>query len=364
MALERPTLQDIVTRIESDLLSKIAGSTTFLRRSVLKILSRIYAGAIHLSYGHIEYLTKQFFILTADTTFLELLANELGISRKAGGKATGQATTTGNTGLVVDAGTRLQSDAGNVYTVNTNVTLVAGSGTLDVTAEDYGDEYNEAGGSVLSFISPVSGIDSTVTVLSSGLTGGLDAESDDDLRDRVLTRKRIAPHGGAEFDYETWMLECSGVTRAWAISEYLGIGTIGCAFVRDDDTSIIPTPAQRTIVENYLISHTDPLTGISIGMPVTAHAGLYMIPLIELAVNLDIGIYPNTNAIQTQVRTNLIDCIKSFGGPGQSIALSQLYEAIGSASGEIKHRINSPVADVAAATNQVHVLGDITFEEY
>jgi len=360
----RPTLTEIYDRIKSDLKTKIAGATTFLRRSVLLVISKILAGAIHLVYGYLQNLIDQLFALTADTEYLEKIGLEIGISRKIGDYAVGQAVVTGTTGNVVDAGTRLQSSAGNIYLVDSNVVLVLGTGIISVTAENTGVDYNEAGSISLSFVSPIAGIDSVATVTSAGLLGGLDEETDDEYRTRVLLRKRRPPQGGCEFDYVAWCLEVSGVTRAWCIPEYFGIGTVGVAFVRDDDTPIVPNATERAQVESYIISHVDPVTNISVGIPVTAQAGLIVIALTELAIDMTIQIYPNTNAVQTAILSRLEDCVKSFGGPGQSIALSQLYEAIGAAAGEIKHRIISPIADVVAATDEVHVLGTVTFEDY
>lgn len=364
MAFERPTLTEIYTRVTSDLKTKIVGALTFLKRSVLIVIAKILSGAIHLVYGYLDNIVSQLFAMTADTVYLEQIGLEIGISRKAGDHAVGQAVVTGTTGNVVDAGTRLQSASGNIYTVDSNVTLLSGTGVIDLTSENVGLAYNESGGISLSFVSPVSGIDSVAVVSSSGLTGGLDSETDDDYRARVLLRKRRPPQGGCDFDYVAWCLEVPGVTRAWAIPEYFGIGTVGVAFVRDDDTPIIPNSTEIAQVEAYIISHTDPVTNISIGIPVTAEAGLRMITLTALAIDMTVQVYPNTNAVQTAILTRLADCIKSFGGPGETIALSQLYEAIGAASGEIMHRIINPIADVTAATDQIHTLGTITFQEY
>ncbi len=364
MAFDRPTLLEIVQRITTDIMTKVTGAITFLRRSVFKVFAKVIGGAIHLVYGYLDQMVKQLFVDTADTTYLEMLGSEIGITRTAGAKATGGTKATGTNGTIIDAGTRVQSSSGNVYLVDTAATIAAGTANLTLTAEEVGVDYNEVAGVTLSFVTPISGVDTDTIVDSNGLTGGLDEESDDNLRERILLRKRQPPHGGSIYDYELWALEVAGVTRTWIIPEYLGIGTIGMAFVRDDDSSIIPTSAQMTTVENYIFSHTDTLTGQDVGIPVTAEAGFYMIPLTALAIDLNIEIYPNTNAIQAAVRTQLDDCIKEFGGPGETVAISQLYEAIGAAVGEIKHRIINPVADITAATNQVQVLGSITFGDY
>ena len=58
------------------------------------------------------------------------------------------------------------------------------------------------------------------------------------------------------------------------------------------------------------------------------------------------------------------DLILRDGGPGETLYLSRIDEAISLATGEEKHRLDVPVADVTASTGQVHVLGTITFGDY
>ena len=188
----------------------------------------------------------------------------------------------------------------------------------------------------------------------------------EDYRTKLLNRKRRPPHGGADFDYVTWMKEVSGVTRAWSIPLYQGVGTIGCAFVRDDDDDIIPSASEIAAVKAYIISHTDSLTGKIVGIPVTAEAGLYMITLTKLSMNITIEIYPNTSTIQSLVNSAIEQLIIEKGGPEQVIYKSQLNDVIASVSGEERHKVTlSNNSDyVTTSSNQIHVLGTITYEDY
>jgi len=71
MPFARPTLQEIVDRIVSDIQSRITGATTLLRRSILRVLARVYAGAVHLVYGFLEFMKDQIFVQSADAEYLE-----------------------------------------------------------------------------------------------------------------------------------------------------------------------------------------------------------------------------------------------------------------------------------------------------
>ena len=364
MAFNRPTLSDIVDRITSDFETRLSGVGTLLRRSFLKIMAKVYAGAVHTLWGYLEYMSKQLFASTAEGDYLDKIASEYSLSRTAGTYATGTATATGVNGTVIPAGTELQSDGNIIYEVDEDVTIAGGVGTLNLTAQEIGDEGNNTAGITLTFISPITDIDTTVTVGVDGLEGGADEEDDEGLRDRILLKKRNAPHGGAQHDLVNWCLEISGVTRAWAFPLYMGAGTVGVAFVRDNDASIIPSETLKNEVKDYLLEHDDPVTGETVGIPVTMEPGLFMLSLTARSVDFNISIYPNTTAVQTAIQNELEDLILRDGGPGETLYLSRIVEAIGLAAGEEYSRLNSPLADITCSNTQIHTLGTITFSNY
>lgn len=365
MPFTRSSLQGIVDRITSDFKTRITGATSLLRRSVLAVVARVNAGTFHLLYEYLDFQARQLFVSTADEAGLEAHSSEYGIPRKAAVAATGSGVTGISTnGVVIPAGTELQSTDDQVYTTDDEETIATGTATLDFTASVAGADGNDDAGITLTFVSPIAGVNTSVTVDSDGIENGTDEETDDDLRDRVLTRKRQPPHGGADFDYEAWALEVSGVTRAWSFPQYQGVGTIGVAFVRDDDASILPDATERATVRAYIVEHEDPGTGLMVGCPVTAEPGLFIVELSLYTVNFEIAIYPNTAAVRAAVEDNLADLILREGGPGEAIYLSEIDEAISNSAGEERHSLTSPVADAAAAVNQVHVLGTVTFTDY
>lgn len=365
MSLNRPSLLTIINRMLADLKNRVDNSQTFLRRSVFKILAYVFGGALHLIYEFLEWIKNQIFVLTADEEYLERLGNEYGILRDAGTKGTGSALATGTIGISIPAGSEVQSDDGYKYRIDAAEVIGAGGNvTVDLTAVEVGDDYNQDANTILSFTSPIAGIDSGITVDSSAITSGEDEETVEEYRARVLFRKRFPPHGGTEPDYIVWAKEYSGVTRAWTIPEYQGIGTIGLAFVMDNEADIFPDEAERNAVKAYLISHTDAVLGKIVGIPVTAEPGFFVIEVFPMTVNMTIELSPNNGTVQAAILANLQDLILERGGSGQTITISQFYEAITTATGEVKTKINYPTEDMAAAINQVHVLGDITWSEY
>jgi uncharacterized phage protein gp47/JayE len=221
MAFQRDSLIVIFNRIISDIINRVTGADSLLRRSFLRIMARVDAGVFHNLYGFISFQALQLFTTTAGSDVLDIKADQFDMSRKDAVKAIGSGLVTGTAGISIPQGTELQSSDGVIYITNDQVDIEGGgSVTINFTALLAGAAGNDDAGILLSFVSPISSVDSTVTVDSDGIFDGSDIESDEDLRTRILIRQSQPPHGGAEQDYENWALEVAGVTRAWAFPEY------------------------------------------------------------------------------------------------------------------------------------------------
>ena len=364
MPFNRPTLAELVTRAISDIQTRVTGASTLLRRSVLRVLAKVQAGANHLLYGYLDYIAKGIFITTADEKQLRDHGIEWGIDREEAVKADGNIEGTGTTGVIIPSGTELQSVDGIKYQSTEDVTITAGVFTMPIEAQIEGADGNQEPGVALIFVSPPSGVDANTTIDSDGLNNGEDIEDVEDWRSRILARKRNQPQGGSEYDYEAWMLQVSGVSRAWVFPLYNGPGTVGCAFVRDAESPIVPSITEIATVRSYIISHTDPVTGLLIGIPVTAEPGLFMLTLTEKEVDLTLSIYPNTTAVQNAISDIIDDALVTYGGPGETVYLSQLMKEIARAQDLQYFKIDLPVADITATQTEVHVPGTYTFQAY
>ena len=365
MPYDRPTLQEIIDRNKSDIKSRTERSETFLQKSVYNVLATVFGGSEHLMYDFIEYTKEQLFVSTADEESLEKHGAEYGIFKNIGTKATGTAVVTGTNGITIDAESELQSATGNKYQTTVDATVSSGTANLTIEAKATGTDYNEDVGAVLTFSSPIPGVSATATLTGTGITGGINEDTKEQFRTKILNRKRQSPHGGIEIDYENWSLEYSGsITRAWAIPEYQGIGTIGLAFVMDNEDNIFPNESTRDALRAYIVSHYDSAIGKYVGIPVTANSGFFIIALTPYTIDMTIQVYPNTSAVRTAITTKIDELIQQSGEPGGSIAISQFYEAITAAVGEIKSRIITPTDDVSVSTAQLHYPGTITFQDY
>ncbi|UHG95292.1 baseplate J/gp47 family protein [Pseudomonas sp. 7-41] len=344
MPFETPSLPVLVSRTQSDL----AGDA--LRRSDAQVLARALSGAAYGLYGYLDWIVEQILPDTADEETLERIASlRLNQPRKAAQPASGQVSFTAAALAVVDVDAVLQAGDGRTYKVTTGKTTVAGTNSVSIEAVDAGVMGNADPGLVLTPVQPIEGVAITFTVLPPGLIGGIALESLESLRARVVRSYRVVPHGGSKDDYETWALECAGVTRAWCRRNYMGPGTVAVFFMRDGDADPIPDAAQLTEVREYI----EPLR------PVTAE--LYVIAPVSAPVTYRIRLTPDTGPVRAAVQAQLIDLHSREAGLGDALLLTHIAEAISSSTGETDHKLLAPVADVPAAANQLLTFGGVTW---
>lgn len=123
---------------------------------------------------------------------LDRLVEIVGISRDPGEEATGQVTiTTVNPATTVPAGTEFgtqpDNDTGEFLSYFTTEQVSTSSGvttvTADIEAAEVGDEYNVGAGQVTYMPNPPTGVQSVSN--GAGIDGGVDEETNDELRARA-----------------------------------------------------------------------------------------------------------------------------------------------------------------------------------
>jgi len=357
----RPTLQELVSRIESDILSRVEEGTGILRRSILRVLARVFAGAVNLTFGFIDFLGGQLFIVTATNAWLERHATKWGKTRRQPTFAAGKCNVTGTDGKQIPANTQYQNADGIEYETKALVTIAGGVGVIEVDALASGVAGNQEEGDILTLTSPLEGIDDQAFVDADGIQGGEDLESDDDLRDRVLQRVQNPATGGNDADYIGWVLDTPGlgVTRVWIIGSFNGPGTVGIFFVLDNQSPIFPNPSNIATVQAVIDAHAP------VGVEATVYAP------VERKISITMDLNPNTAEVQNNVKDSLEAWFKDNTDVGMLLFRSQLDEAISLAAGEVDHTITDievdsvsvGVGDVQLGTNELPTIDptDITF---
>jgi uncharacterized phage protein gp47/JayE len=364
MAFIRPTLQELITRVEGDVKSGL-GLVTLIRRSVLKVLARVMAGLAHLLFGFFTWLEKQAFPDTAEEEYLERWASIWGVTRVAATFSEFTCDVTGTPGTVIPVNRTYRRTDGAEYNTLAEVTLDGmGEGEIELVAALSGEAYAPEVADVLTILSPIAGLDSNATVTAI-TTEAADTESDESLQERLIDRIQNPPSGGAANDYVQWAREVAGVTRAWVGPLALGPGTVTVWFVTDGEDPITPSGAKITEVAEYIEELRPVTANVNVAAPVL------------FPIDLTIAIDPNTASVQEAIEQELQDLILrdaavagAWKGPTENydgkILLSRINEAISIAAGESDHEVidinTDPPADVEPADGELAVLGTITWQ--
>ncbi len=319
MPWNRPTLEEIYQRIVSDMESRLSDSVALLRRAVLRILAKIFAGAIHMSFGYLEWVSRQLMVDQAETEWLNRHGFMWGISRKSAAFATGGVYFTGTHGTVIPTGTRVQTPEGIEYETLAEATI---AGTISNTVQAQCLTAGETGNTTsntIQLVTPITGVDSSSAV--SGFSGGVDEESDDDYRERILARIQNPPMGGTKADYEFWAKEVSGVDNAWCFPRAGGDGTVGVVIKA---TGSNPEPSDTLRSETYEYIYTKMPIGATLIDPTTRRVD----GIDQAQVTMSIQTTPYTAEIGDQVQANLAELFEAEAAPGEDILISQVRDAI------------------------------------
>lgn len=226
--------------------------------TVMRVMADTQAGLARLILKYADWLALQLMADTAEKIWLDrhgsiwLVNADGSTGRKNPTLATGTVQITGVPGIVVPEGTVLVSPTGESYETLAFITLTDQPTEVAVRALASGADSNQFPDTPLAMDTPQAGVDE-ITVLD--LRSGLDMETDEQLRARVLARIRQPPMGGCAYDFEQWMFRIPAITRVWVAPREMGMGTVTVRFMMDgvhEATGGFPAPDDVTIMRNYL----------------------------------------------------------------------------------------------------------------
>jgi uncharacterized phage protein gp47/JayE len=340
-----PTLRQVRTMTRDYVLSQL-GAKALIPNSSLRILSDSQSGLTYLTLLYLDWLSKQLLPDTAEQEWLDRhgqiwLVNADGSKgRKAATYAAGTVQFSGTVGLTVLAGTQLAGSNGVFYLTTTLAEIGSdGLGQASVVAQTAGSTGNLPDGTALSVTATNLGI-ATTTCLGD-ITGGVDTETDDELRERVLFRIQNPPMGGDAADYVAWATAVPGVTRAWAAPE-IGPGTITIRFLMDDlypDNYGLPQASDIITVSDYINSKR----------PVTVADCFVMAPILQFYSITISNLSVDNDQTRASIEASITAMEKARSKPGQTMYRSWVDEAISQALGEQSHELTFTTLEMPGA---------------
>lgn len=244
-------------------------------------------------------------------------------------------------------------------------TVLAGftSAYILVKASDYGILGNSSGGSQLNLVSPIIDVDDNCFVTYDGLSGGLDAESDDQLRTRLRDRCSNFTAPFTQSGLPVFIRErVAGITRVWVQTATPSAGYVTIYFTRDDDVNIIPNSTQVNAVKSAIID-------VDTGIKPANTPDSYVVVASPTPVSINVtfsALSPNTNAMKSAITVALGDYFKSDSvNVGQDITVNEVSALIYGITDEEGNTptftITAPSTTTAIADTELAILGTITY---
>lgn len=373
MPYARPTLTTLRQQAVQDVQNGgISGVTKLLRFSVLYVLAMVLAGLSHLHYGFLDWISKQSVPWTAEGEYLEAWGGLKRITRKAATIASGSVTFAVSGTANIPAGTEFQA-SGGISLVATGDSVTSGAATVvacSTTAA--GAVGNLAVGTAVILSSPVEGVQTTGAV-SAAFSGGADQEEDYALRTRIMKAFQDGGSNGNDADYERWATAVSGVTRAWAVSNGAGAGSVVVYVMLDNVRSAaggfpVGTNGAAAGEDRYTTATGDQLIVADALYPERPVTALVVVasPAAQ-PVDFSIGYLGdnNTPANQGAIKSALADMFVRLADPtgATTIYPNAWDEALG-ALDLAQFGVISPVAPIMPmGVGYLPTLGNVVFSE-
>lgn len=262
------------------------------------------------------------------------------------------------------------SDTSFIYTIEgspaTPATTTNPSGLLGyymgasvkVQSVATGEAANLDNGTLLSLITPIAGVESNAYVQYSGIVGGVDQETDERYRDRVIYQYQnpIAPFN--EANIVSTAKQTIQVDRVFVEPNTPYIGGVTVYFTVSR-ANILPTSEDIAQVKANLLS-IKPANMLDSDVVVAAPT--------PVTVNFTIsGLAPNTTTMQAAVRASLGVSFAEATEEGEDVPealyTSSIWQTVDLTNGDFvkSFSVVTPAANITVPLGSIAVLGNVTF---
>ena len=337
MPFSTPTLNDFVRIAENGLSTEFYGEEAVLRKSVLKVLARVFAGTAFLLVLLLQKMWKNGFIATCDVETLKDFGTDFDLPNKPESYARGRVLVkkTVSDSVVVSQGTILVADSGAEFEIDSDYELSGEADStflLNVIAVQSGSESNFDQDAKFSFRDGTpEGIDDEVGVYEDGISGGvrievvvngnteLWGETVEEYRMRLLNYRRTQPHGGCKADYKSWCERFACVSRCVVHENYPETNSVTCvlAYYGDSGDASGVNSDNLAEVSDYVKS--------DVRRSVTAD--VRVVSCIPKTINFVIALSPDNGETESSVTVALKNVLRSYE-PGDTVSSSDLMSKL------------------------------------
>lgn len=352
MALTRESLATLLDRAYSNYMSLLKPMARTPRYNLIKVLASVQAGTQHQLLGDMAFLCDQIFPDTAAGEYLRGHWSDR-VPALYASSAVGTVIQTGVAGAAIPSGLIYQSPSGKRYYTGKSYT-VGDDGTVAVyvTAEESGSSSNCDEGTELSIVSALTtGLDSTATVGSGGIKGGVDGESDEEYLARVLEYERNSVRYGKTGDFAAWAVDSSSeVTKAFEIRNFGIFGAVLIQCINGNQIDGVQQVSNLATVDSYIRSKSVPVI-YTVRTPELVQIN----PAIELLDTEDTS--ENRSTVLARLKTYL----NVKAAPGSSFTQETLQSVIVDGSTISSARLTLAGGKIETTALQYPVLGTVTW---
>lgn len=341
----RPSLQNISDRVFASINEQLPITDATLQNTPLRALANSVIGTSHELFGFLEFIATQTNILTCTGSALDDFGQIWKVFRTPSKYAVHTVHFTGTLNVQIPSGSILHDAGGQQFVTTTLAVIGTTSSVIQIRAVVAGSQANLSSGTKLSL--PVATAGVTSIILSSTNNKGVNTETDESYRKRLLSRISQPPAGGNSNDYRNWMLSQSGITDAFVRPLARGPGTVDCLFLKNN---AVPSVGEVAVMQSYIDSVKPICADVLVFAPVPK--------LVNITIS---GLSPNTPAVRDAILLSLNELFAIRGGVHTTIHLNWVIQAISDAAGVNYFDLNFPLASVTAGVNELAVLGSVNY---
>ena len=325
--------------------------------SDIMIRLKVLAGEIYRLKVYADYISRQLFPATASGSGLDMHAAERGLARKYASKASGEVVfypeDEEHPDILIPRGTEVCTYGDMLRFVTDDDEILSASDesvTVNVVAAETGSAYNVRTGTINMIVTPVTGIGRVENL--SAMEGGCDAETDEELRQRLVDTYVNISNGANAAYYRGIAMSVEGVYSAAVVGRGRGNGTVDvyiCAKgapvasgVKDSVQALLTEGRELNV--DVLARDASPLS-----------VSLYILLRIEAGYAFD--------EVSALVRTAVSEYITALG-IGKDVLLSDIGEVIYHVKGVAGYRfLDSYGSDVFVSDSEYPTVGTINITE-
>ena len=318
---------------------------------------RVLAGEIFKERVYAEYIMRQMFPITAEGEYLEEHAAQRNLTRKVAAKAIGTVTFSTSAeehgDIIIPAGTVVCTTVDmKRYVTNNDAVITEGTqtGNAAVTAAEAGSAYNVAADTVGIIVTPVLGVDGVTN--TSRISGGTNAETDEQLRERIKDSYANISNGTNEAYYRSVAMSVSGVYSASVVGRARGAGTVD-----------VYACAKGSSLSSDKLRQIQELLDDARELNVDVHVLNPAIARINLYIKLTVAEGYDFNTVANEVKDEVSEYINSLG-LGKDVLLSNIGEVIYHVKGVAGYKfLESYGSDRTIRPSQYTAAGNITVSD-